>query len=461
MSNQMEDKDQDPFTPNRKLLRSPIQAGEGNHNRDTTPEPLQERIEDHGEDSHHEERNPEGPIGEEEVEELNCNDMEETSDCLRTIFEIERMIGNLTKNKRPVSSEQARTFKGLTKVLVDSYMKMHNSYIKLMGKYEECSTIYKKQEQRINKIEKTIEEECRSLKEEINKNLSKPEDMKCDDNIGSRQQLLTYAQSVGNTSKQTLNGKVTDRVTNRSRKTLLIYPENDKTTSEELRDALYKTVDPRAHSLKIHRLSKIRQGGVAVELESDDCDGKIPDLFKKVGIVREPKKKLPKMIIYDIPSTYTEEELKEDIYRQNFAKQGVTPEEYANEFKLLFRTGPTQQNEVQWVVEISGRLRNILKDRRVFIDWRSCKIQDYVIVVRCFRCQLYGHMSKDCQQEKEFCGHCAEQGHSYRDCKNTSKTAQCINCKRAKQPHSHPINSKECSVYIREKQKFLNTISYE
>ena len=63
--------------------------------------------------------------------------------------------------------------------------------------------------------------------------------------------------------------------------------------------------------------------------------------------------------------------------------------------------------------------------------------------IRCFKCQIYGHTSKDCKRE-QVCSNCGTKGHSFDDCGNN---AFCIHCKG-----NHATTSRSCPEYSIQKQ---------
>lgn len=54
-----------------------------------------------------------------------------------------------------------------------------------------------------------------------------------------------------------------------------------------------------------------------------------------------------------------------------------------------------------------------------------CKVQDYIGIIRCYKCYGYYHFAMDCKK-KETCGNCANQFVT-KECKNEIK--KCVNCK--------------------------------
>ncbi|KAG8251587.1 hypothetical protein J6590_076256 [Homalodisca vitripennis] len=72
--------------------------------------------------------------------------------------------------------------------------------------------------------------------------------------------------------------------------TILVYSKTEGATSEEVKDLVRRTVDPKALGLRVHRVSKIRNGGVAIELEGKDQAKKLAETLQPVVNTREPKK---------------------------------------------------------------------------------------------------------------------------------------------------------------------------
>lgn len=59
---------------------------------------------------------------------------------------------------------------------------------------------------------------------------------------------------------------------------------------------------------------------------------------------------------------------------------------------------------------------------------------------RCFKCQLFGHMARQCTN-KTVCGNCATEGHTHKDCTNPSM--KCANCQG-----KHRANDGRCPSFI-------------
>lgn len=285
---------------------------------------------------------------------------------------------------------------------------------------------------------------------------------------------VTYAAAASPASilPVTGPGKSTFKPREESRNTLLIFPkEKLDGQSSQLTEALVKkAINPQDLGLKIKRISKIRNNGIAVELQTASQLDKLqsePKLSQLVQMNR-PRKRFPKVLIYDVPQDLTDQQLTEKVYLQNVDQQSQTLGEFSESFKPLFKTGPRSVEVSNWVVEVHPRIRNqMLRDQRVFISWSSCKVIDHHIVSRCYKCQRYGHMAKDCKSLKDVCGHCATEGHITKNCpnKNDATKAKCVCCssvaRRGAGPmKAHASGARDCPAYLAEVQKLISMTDY-
>ena len=77
-------------------------------------------------------------------------------------------------------------------------------------------------------------------------------------------------------------------------------------------------------------------------------------------------------------------------------------------------------------------------------------VQNGIQVVRCFKCQKFGHISAKCQSAEE-CIYCCE-NHFFTDCPNKIQESKCANCNL-----KHPANYIQCDVYIKQLQTVIQS----
>jgi len=234
--------------------------------------------------------------------------------------------------------------------------------------------------------------------------------------------------------------------------------------SEEITATLKRLVKPT--EINVRRLVKIRNG-VIVEADNEES---VENLMKQEVLVNaglkveRPTKKKPIIKVFDVSSDLTDEGIKEQVYVKNMRESQITEDEFKQEFEVRrkykdVRSGGKKSNII---VECSSRVRNYLREReRIFIEWESCKVQDYVDVTRCYKCQRYGHVAKYCSSQSS-CSHCAGE-HDYKECpdKEKNEKVSCGNCKRDKRErYDHSVGSKKCPAYEIAVKRLNEKIDY-
>lgn len=93
---------------------------------------------------------------------------------------------------------------------------------------------------------------------------------------------------------------------------------------------------------------------------------------------------------------------------------------------------------------------NALLLERGFISYHGLRIsieKDRRIPMRCARCQLYGHIAKDCSRDI-ICGKCSKPNHDSKTC--SSNETRCINCKQ----DGHEAYSTACPTFQRKLKEY-------
>jgi hypothetical protein len=186
----------------------------------------------------------------------------------------------------------------------------------------------------------------------------------------------------------------------------------------------------------------------------------------------EPKKRLPKIAIYGVNDDITESELVNDIISKNKVigdyLKGKSQAQLSSEFKFRFhlRRNSSNQNKT-YVFELSPKLKQIInKMQTINIGWQACVWNDFIHIIRCFKCNKFGHKSTDCKESHDSCGLCSE-SHKTKDCKKLKSEHSCINCKQfnsIKQQEilatNHSSFDKSCESFKRIKNIIISKIDY-
>lgn len=421
--------DESPFLRSSKTKRSPEGATQDNPNKrilspdgdDDLATDKRSRFDSMGNESFTElDNNPDFDIITRD-EELNPKRRALLARGLAATDNLKRLATNCEKSAKSMTVTRAKTMLETVMVVEDI---MHELSEIAFGNYISDRTL--------EKIEKSIE----NLK--LNQcSQGKP----------------TYAETARNKPNGMLDKE--------AKRVLLIYPkEGSNGTSEGTRDRVKELIQPKQLKLRVSRVNKIRNGGIVMEVDASQAD-KVKDIIKDELDIKKPQKRRPQVKIFDVPKDTSDEELSKVVYEQNFTESDLTETEFGKNFKPLYKTGPRNEKHTQWVVEVSPKLRNVMtQNGRIYYEWSSLKVIDYFSISRCYKCQRFGHMAKDCKGP-ETCGHCANEGHSYKDCPNKKLSPKCVNCQRNKLTNTHATNSEKCLTYVREKRRIQDKIGYE
>ena len=133
-----------------------------------------------------------------------------------------------------------------------------------------------------------------------------------------------------------------------------------------------------------------------------------------------------KGIIHGVDIEYTSDELSEGLCAQEFAITDVKRLGSSKSVVLTF------QGEVL--------------PEHVYFGYLRYNVKLYIPnPIRCFQCQRWGHIAKNCRSVLR-CASCGDK-HDTRECPNPSNTDKCCNC-----GGNHKASSKECTFYEEAKE---------
>jgi hypothetical protein len=236
-----------------------------------------------------------------------------------------------------------------------------------------------------------------------------------------------------------------------------------KHTPEEIIQMLKEKVNPAEIKVGITSLKALRDGRVLIEAcsknEIDILGDKIRVECADTLEVNMQKLRKPRMIILNTPTEITLENISENLTQQNseLATEGenIVP-------KFCYTTKKGIRNIV---IEVNSGTRNILLHNRVKLGWTLCRVDDYLVAKRCFRCSRYNHTHKECKGE-EVCP-LGTENHKLKECKATISEHKCINCITYNKHHphtqidtAHSSLDKKCPSLIAVLDKYRKNIDY-
>ena len=177
-----------------------------------------------------------------------------------------------------------------------------------------------------------------------------------------------------------------------------------------------------------------------------NSDGNIP--------TKTPNSKSPAITIVGVPKEYNHSEITEMFVKQNeFVKRFAMANIIDDHFKVLaVRTTKKNPDIFQVFATVSAVLRDGIKQfkDRITLGLTSCKVYDQYHVKRCYKCQHFGHYSKDCTSPEQFCAKCGEY-HTTNTCFSTVK--KCIICVRSgTATHDHFAYDSNCPSMLKQQE---------
>ncbi|GBM50210.1 hypothetical protein AVEN_134782-1 [Araneus ventricosus] len=175
--------------------------------------------------------------------------------------------------------------------------------------------------------------------------------------------------------------------------TILLYP-NSKSISN-LTDLLNEELQPKDFHLT--NIRPIRGKGLAISLKSSkDIDNfhlKITgnENLKSSIKIKNPAKRLPSLIVYNIPSSIKEETVQEAMMARL---------DLPIPLKIRFKFKGNSSETSNWVFETTATtIKTAQKIKKLNLGWSFLRISEFFHIKRCNFCQAFGHTTKEWPQE--------------------------------------------------------------
>ena len=205
---------------------------------------------------------------------------------------------------------------------------------------------------------------------------------------------------------------------------ILFVRSEENQTPETIMGLLKSKINPTQIKVGIITFNSLKNRKVIIETNSKEenevlekainakCGGKL-----EVNIHRLRN---PRLVILNIPEDISTGNLEDTLIAQNHdlnLKKGDIQAKFSYETKKHIRN---------LVMEVGARTRKQLLQKKVKLGWLICKIGNYVVSNRCFKCSRFNHRFRDCRGE-ETCPLCAG-SHKLKECTATPKEYKSINC---------------------------------
>ena len=258
----------------------------------------------------------------------------------------------------------------------------------------------------------------------------------------------------------------------------VVTVKNQVDGSQVSRDKLEKTcISNGIAVVKTFSLQKSKETGIVCNSRKDaeklmqSIGEKLPEHKTELLSAR-----MPEVNIVGLTREYSSEDLQEMIVKQNngiselFKSDSATDDD--KKIKIISVTPlksykGNQSTPYKATVRISNVIREIMakQGNRLFLGSHTCKVYDSFYVVRCFKCQRFGHLSKSCTQEHASCGYCTEE-HETTTCPkkvDASSNPSCINCissGRKGEEVNHYAGSITCPILLEKQNELKKRIPF-
>ena len=200
---------------------------------------------------------------------------------------------------------------------------------------------------------------------------------------GAREGKL-YSEAMGSEKKLT--------------KFKLTVKSKENQSSETIKGLLKPKINPTSIKVVINTFKALKNGEVLIETNSKEeiaalgkvinvkCGDKLEANFQKL--------RNPRLVIINIPEDISTENLEATLITQNPDRHLVK-----GDIKAKF-SSETKKHIRKFVMEVGPQNRKLLLQKKVKLGWLICKIEDYVVANRCFKCSRFNDRFRNCRGEK-------------------------------------------------------------
>lgn len=232
---------------------------------------------------------------------------------------------------------------------------------------------------------------------------------------------------------------------------ILIDSVDSKKQASQIRNSVRKITHEKRFSVKptdVYLTQKNRMilrvtDRATAETYADKLSTILPKEEFKISL---PPVKRRRVNILRVPSSITKETICDAIADHLL---------FIPEFCAVVYEYPEKLGHRTVTVEIDNRsMIQLLQRPKLCVDFTSLKVEPYVRVIRCLKCQDFGHFARNCRKDV-VCMNCAG-SHKTEQCKVGSLC--CLNCKVKKHPHGHRANSNQCKSFHEVRNELMNEI---
>ena len=225
---------------------------------------------------------------------------------------------------------------------------------------------------------------------------------------------------------------------------VVLKPSANVSTSHSIR----KEFNTKFPDIALRAAISTPSGSVKLEFETNDIREDVAarwpqSLFGGNKGVKKPTPEPTVGIIKQVDVTDSTEDIIEDI-------QTASPGAEAD----FFRRNGSLTGTIKLIFTDHEAYKQVMEKGGIHICGGKYRMEQFISkpkVIRCFKCQAYGHISFFCRAKDSRCGKCCGEGHESKDCTAEIKKPACYHCKG-----SHYTGSKICPEFQKVEEKISN-----
>lgn len=308
----------------------------------------------------------------------------------------------------------------------------NSAYASVCDRFNEMTNKIKNNEEKYNEKLESVLNAVKQIEEKLNKNKSYSDVVKLPSN---QKETVVY-----------------------------IKPKNPSDNRFQMKLKVKEKIDPT--KLNICGILNAGNGGILIKCKDKETAEKVEDEVRKsleseceVQIPTERNPRVKVVGIFD-DSNIDSKLLSEKIVTQN---SDIFGDGY--DLKIVkTETSKRNQNYKNIILEVETEIyKRIMTEKKILVGWSRCSVFDAIDLKRCYNCNLFGHLGKDCKQPP-VCSFCSRP-HKLQECKSTRE--KCINCVRHNEKYRSNIDTKHaawdksCPIYKRKIELKKKSIKYE
>lgn len=208
-------------------------------------------------------------------------------------------------------------------------------------------------------------------------------------------------------------------------------------------------------------VKKLQGGGVLVECQNREQRAKLKETINaESGFeMKELQNKDPMIMLTGIEKGYKPEEFITALVEENPELKNTFGEDVDTKIKFITKRDCRNKRRENWIFQVDPTVfKWFIKNENINFDLTKVYVKEYCNPAMCYKCCLFGHVSKYCLGE--LCCHKCGGNHEGKSCPQNT-TLDCPNCKRLKlKDRIHTARDPKCPAFLQKIEKYRESTNY-